>query len=503
MKRRIAIISEHASPLATLGGTDCGGQNVYVGQVAARLAAMGHHVDVFTRRERPDQPEIAPWRGGARVIHVPAGPAMVVPKEELLPCMSDFTSFVLGCCRRERYDVIHANFWMSGLVAAEIRRALGIPFLITFHALGRVRRMYQGSADRFPDARFTIEERVVAEADRIIAECPQDRDDLITLYGADAEKIRIIPCGFDEHEFWPMPREEARGKIGVASDEFLMVQIGRMVRRKGVETVVRGFARMRRQCAVPARLLIVGGESDEPDPRVTPEIGRLQRIAAEEGVGDTVTFVGRRGRDMLRYYYSAADVFVSTPWYEPFGITPVEAMACGTPVIGSSVGGIKYTVVDDVTGNLVPPNDPEALADRAARLASNPKLREAFRRAAIRRARARFTWRNVTLAIAELCEEVIGHRERRRRGRVAVHAAGRRLAAAATAAATAAAEAAAAASITLATADRIVPIHGHALQQAVLLDDNITRVRDAELARLILRSDAGTSGDDTILEAAL
>ena len=409
MTRRIALISEHASPLGSPGGVDSGGQNVYVGQIARHLATAGYEVDIFTRRDDASLPEITSWVNGVRVVHVPAGPALPVRKEDLLPYMTEFTDWTLGFCAREgrTYDLIHANFWMSGLVAAEIKRRTGTPFVITFHALGRVRRLYQGEADAFPDARFTVEDRIVAEADRIIAECSQDEEDLIRLYSADPARITIIPCGFDGAEMAPMSKALARVTLGINPEERVILQLGRMVPRKGVDTVIRALACLRRDHGIAARLLIVGGETDEPDPITTPEIGRLQAIAAEEGVADAVTFVGRRGRDTLKYYYCAADVFVTTPWYEPFGITPVEAMACGTPVVGANVGGIKYSVRDGETGYLVPPDDPAAVAERIARLYRHPELLRVFSRRAVTRANELFTWEKVASAVAALYEEVL------------------------------------------------------------------------------------------------
>jgi phosphoheptose isomerase len=407
--RRVALISEHASPLAMLGGVDSGGQNLYVGQLAKNLAAMGYEVDVLTRRDSELLPESAEWINGARIVHVPAGPPAPLPKEALLPWMAEFTAYVLRLCRRRRrpYDLVHANFWMSGLVAADVKRALGIPFVVTFHALGRVRRLHQKDADRFPDQRFAIEDRIVAEADHILAECPQDEEDLIRLYNADPARIGIVPCGFDPTELWPISKALARVTLGLPPDEPLILHLGRLVPRKGGDTVIRGFARLVRDHQLTARLLVVGGESNDPDPRLTPEIGRLQALAAAEGVADRVTFVGRRGRDVLKHYYSAADVFVTTPWYEPFGITPVEAMACGTPVIGSNVGGIKFTVRDGETGYLVPPNDPDALAERLAHLYRHPRLASLIRRQAIRRANDLFTWQKVASGVAALYEEVL------------------------------------------------------------------------------------------------
>jgi glycosyltransferase involved in cell wall biosynthesis/phosphoheptose isomerase len=406
--KRVALISEHASPLGVLGGVDSGGQNVYVGHLARNLASQGYDVDVFTRRDSDRLPEIADWVDGVRIIHVPAGPPTFVRKEELLGHMGQFTSYVLRFCQcqREAYDLIHANFWMSGLVAADVKQALGIPFVITFHALGRVRRFYQREADQFPTERFAIEDRIVAESDRIIAECPQDEEDLIRLYNADPMKITMIPCGFDPTELSPISKPLARFALGLPPEDRIVLQLGRLVPRKGIDNVIRGFGRLFRDHQIQASLLIVGGDSDTPDPQTNPEVARLQALAGEEGVADAVTFVGRRGRETLKYYYSAADVFVTTPWYEPFGITPVEAMACGTPVVGSNVGGIKYTVRDNETGYLVPPNDPDRLAERLAHLYQHPKLMNVLSRQAIERANALFTWQKVTHAVAALYEEV-------------------------------------------------------------------------------------------------
>lgn len=419
--KRIAMISEHASPLALLGGVDAGGQNVYVGQLARHLAALGHEVDIFTRRDNDALPETAEWVQGVRIVHVTAGPARYVRKEELLPHMEELTANMLRHMRhgRRRHDIAHANFWMSGLCAADVKRAIGLPFVITFHALGRVRRAAQRAADEFPDERFAIEDRIVAEADHVIAECPQEEEDLIEHYSADPARITILPGGFDPSELWPISKELARVSLGLAPDEPVILQLGRMVPRKGVDTVIRAFSRLIHHHGIAARLIIVGGETREPDPIATPELGRLMRIAEEEGVSERVLFAGQRGRDALKYYYSAAEVFVTTPWYEPFGITPVEAMACGTPVIGSNVGGIKFTVRDGEAGYLVPPGDPDAVAERIAHLCHNPRLTNVLRRQAIRRANDLFTWKRVADGVAALYESLLVARDPARRAQAA------------------------------------------------------------------------------------
>jgi glycosyltransferase involved in cell wall biosynthesis len=409
MKLRIALISDHASPLSALGGIDCGGQNVYVCQIARALAANGHEVDVFTRRDDPALPIVVEACDGVRVVHVYAGPAAPVRKEEMLQYMPEFSAFTTGWCARDDrgYDIAHANFWMSGMVALELKERLDIPFVVTFHALGRVRRLHQGAADGFPEMRFEIEERVIDGANRVIAECPQDEHDLITLYEADPRRISMIPCGVDTSSFRPVPRRRARNMIGLEQSEHVVLQLGRLVPRKGIDNVIRGLARLRDLHGVSATLIIVGGDSDVPDPERTPEIGRLMAVAEQQGVADRVRFVGRRGRDSLRYYYSAADVFVTTPWYEPFGLTPLESMACGTPVIGADVGGIRYTVRDGETGYLVPPNDPDALAERLARVLLAPRHRQTLANRGLRRAREQFSWSGVALSVEDLYEEVL------------------------------------------------------------------------------------------------
>ena len=410
--KKIAIISEHASPLAMLGGTDSGGQNVYVAHLARQLARLGYLVDVFTRHDCDRQARIVHWEDGIRVINVPAGPARFVRKEEMLPLMEEFGRFVLRFARRQRvpYDMVHANFFMSGMVAQLLKAKLDIPFVMTFHALGRVRRLSQGQADGFPDVRFAIEERLMREADRVIAECPQDKADMVNLYGADPDRIDVVPCGFDPEEFWPVTAD-ARGHLGIDPSEFVILQLGRMVPRKGIDNVIRALALLRSTHQVQARLLIVGGNSAQADPVRTPEIGRLMQLAESLGISDSITFTGQRPRSQLRIFYTAANVFVTTPWYEPFGITPVEAMACGTPVIGTAVGGIKTTVVDGHTGYLVPPNDPAALARKLAWLQQHPLTAEHMGWAGMRRANQSYTWRTVARQIADVYDAASSDRD--------------------------------------------------------------------------------------------
>ena len=301
---RIALISEHASPLACVGGIDAGGQNIYVDHVARTLAARGHQVDVLTRRDDPALPWVVNLCSGVRVIHIPAGPPCFLRKEELLDFMGEFTYASEWLVRTAvSYDLVHANFFMSGLVAQHLKRTLGLPFVMSFHALGLVRREHQKEADAFPDERIAIERSLVHDADAVVAECPQDRTDLIRLYGAEEAQLAMVPCGFDRMEFSPMRRELARARLGLAADEFVVLQLGRLVPRKGIDNVIRSIAHTR--ALLPARtrlrLVVVGGNSPLPDATLTPEIARLRQVAHEAGVSELVTFTGHRQRAELRH----------------------------------------------------------------------------------------------------------------------------------------------------------------------------------------------------------
>jgi D-inositol-3-phosphate glycosyltransferase len=405
---RIAMISEHASPLAVIGGVDSGGQNIYVAQVAQHLVAQGHRVDVFTRRDDAALAAVVELAPGLRVVHVAAGPEAFVPKERLLEHMPEFARFCEAWFRTAGpYDVLHANFFMSGWVGMRLQETFDLPLVTTFHALGLVRREHQKEADAFPAERIDIEHALATRSDRLVAECPQDEVDLQRLYGADPVRMAMVPCGFDAGEFEPQSRAEARTRLGLPADEFMVLQLGRMVPRKGIETVVRAMA-----CppCEGMRLRVVGGDCEMADSERTPEIGRLQAVARECGVADRVVFEGRKTRTALRDWYAAADVFVTTPWYEPFGITPLEAMACARPVVGSAVGGVQYSVVDGVTGMLVPPKDPPALALALAALRADPAAAAAMGEAGLARARASFTWDGVARQLAAVFADAAASR---------------------------------------------------------------------------------------------
>lgn len=408
MNQRIAFISEHASPLALLGGTDNGGQNVYVGELSKQLAEQGYEIDIYTRWENALLPKVVSYSPGVNVVHIKAGPFGYIPKEDLLGYMDDFSEQIQVYIASEKidYDLVHANFFMSGMVAMQLKAFLNIPFVITFHALGHVRRMHQKEQDRFPVVRLQIEEELVKMADAVIAECPQDKEDLIRYYNADPDKIIIIPCGFNPAEFFPADKHLSKILLGLNPKEKMILQLGRMVPRKGVDNVITAVS-MLENITEDYKLFIVGGESNDTDEASCKEIERLKQLADELNIAHRVVFTGRKNREELQLYYNAADVFVTTPWYEPFGITPLEAMACGTPVIGADVGGIKFSVLDGKTGFLIPPEAPRLLADRLSLLFDNEDLLKDMGKNALNHVSASFTWHEISLQISELYNYVL------------------------------------------------------------------------------------------------
>jgi D-inositol-3-phosphate glycosyltransferase len=391
---RIAMISEHASPLAVLGGEDAGGQNVHVAALAAALADRGHTVEVFTRRDAPHLPDVVEFHPGVDVVHVPAGPARPIGKDSLPPYMPAFGSWLARRWRRptSRPDVVHAHFWMSGTAALRARARTGVPVVQTFHALGVVKRRHQGAADTSPPDRLAREEHLARHADAVIATCSDEVRELLEL-GANPEKIHIAPCGVDLDAFRPGPSPRV---LRIGRPLRRIVSISRLVERKGVHTLVEALAH------VPDAELVIAGGPDGRELHADPHVRALCAAAARHGVADRVRFVGPVARSDVPALMRSADVVAVVPWYEPFGIVPLEAMACGVPVVGSAVGGLLDTVVDGVTGVLVPPRDAVATAAALRTVLGDDELRLRLGRAAAEHVAARFGWARV----AELTEAV-------------------------------------------------------------------------------------------------
>ena len=393
---RIAMVSEHASPLAALGGADAGGQNVHVGALAEVLVRQGHEVVVHTRRDDPSLPREVVTPGGVVVHHVDAGPATGLAKDELLPWMDRFATVLGERWRQARPDVVHAHFWMSGLASLRAGRPLGVPVLQTFHALGSVKRRHQGDADTSPPQRLEIERRLIAETDHLVATCADEASELEHL-GAGSGRISVIPCGVDLDLFAPTGVSAA----GPEGDRRRILVIGRLVPRKGVDDVVRAITHL------PDVDLVVAGGPPPHDLDGDVDIRRLRETATRHGVADRVHLVGRVRRCDLPALIRSSDAVVSVPIYEPFGMVPLEAMACGVPVVVSAVGGLRESVLDATTGLHVPASDPGALAAALGRIIDDRALAARLGAAGVRRACARYGWDGVAADTAALYEWVV------------------------------------------------------------------------------------------------
>ncbi len=376
---RIAMVSEHASPLAALGGVDAGGQNVHVAELSAALARCGHEVLVYTRRDSRRLPDRVHTADGYTVVNVPAGPPEVLPKDGLLQHMSDFERCLVEQWRDEPPDVAHAHFWMSGLATLRAARRRDVPVVQTFHALGVVKRRHQGGQDTSPPARLKLEQSIARTADWIAATCTDEVFELVRL-GRPRSAMSVIPCGVDLARFRPDP-------VGLVHDgPRRIVSVGRLVPRKGFDDLIRAMT------AVPnAELLIVGGPEASELTNVA-EAQRLSTLASELGVDDRVLLCGSMSRVQMPDLLRSADVVACTPWYEPFGIVPVEAMACGVPVLATAVGGMLDTVVDGMTGLLVPPKNSLACAIALNSMLTNPARLAEWGAAGRRRAQSRYSW---------------------------------------------------------------------------------------------------------------
>lgn len=399
------MVSEHASPLATLGGVDAGGQNVHVAALATALAERGNDVTVFTRSDSSDLPRTVDF-GRVTVVNIVAGPNDYVPKDDLLPHMEELGRGIASYWGQHPEtipDVVHSHFWMSGIAAREALTASGlshVPLVHTFHALGTVKRRHQGALDTSPPERVHLEPGVGIDATCIIATCNDEVRELEAM-GIDASKTAVVPCGVDLRMFRSdVEPEDTGGKRRILA-------VGRLVARKGMDLAVNALSQLVEQGYDDVELHIVGGGS-AADLSGDPEAMRLRDVARELGVADRVILRGQVPRGDMPAVFRSASLVACTPWYEPFGIVPLEAMACGVPVVAAKVGGLADTVVDGVTGLHVPPHAPTAIASAAALILDNPDLAAEFGRNGLERARERYAWPQVAKRTEEVYDRIVG-----------------------------------------------------------------------------------------------
>jgi type III pantothenate kinase len=402
---RIDLVSEHASPLAALGEADAGGQNVHVAALARGLGELGHEVRVYTRRDDAESAERVPLAPTVTVVNVPAGPATHVPKDELLPHMEQFGEWVArDWATHGPPDVAHSHFWMSGLAALQACTASGVPLAHTFHALGTVKRRFQGAADTSPAARLALEAKVGREVDVVVATCTDEVAELEAI-GLEGTTVSVVPCGVDTARFKPMDpvalQPDSRASDLSVKARARLLLVGRMVPRKGFDLALHALVDL-----PEVELVVAGGPpADRLDD--DPEARRLRALAAELGVENRLVLTGQVAHEDMPAVYRCADMVLALPWYEPFGITPLEAAACGRPVVGTAVGGLLDSVADGVTGILVPPRDPAAVAGAVRWLLTHPDEAAQMRVAARRRAVDRFDWATVARQTEAVYEHLV------------------------------------------------------------------------------------------------
>lgn len=410
---RIAMLSVHTCPMAALGGKETGGMNVYIRELSRELGAKGFIVDIYTRSQDPQRERVRTLWPNVRVIHLPAGPERPYNKNLVYNHLPQFITGLREFATAEciSYDLIHSHYWLSGWVARELAREWRLPTVHMFHTLGKMKNaVARSEAEKEPSIRIQVEEELVHDSNRIVAATPLEREQLVELYGADVNKIIVIPLGVDLALFKPIPRSEAMKAIGLELPENhrLILFVGRLDPLKGLDSLFKAMCKLTELEPTLAKnlcLTVIGGDVDEDQANLSSELECLEKLKEEVGKKDLIAFLGSRAQDMLPYYYSSAEVCVVPSHYESFGLVALEAMACGTPVIASRVGGLQHTIEDGETGFLVPAGDPDALAEKLRLILLDHELRTRLAMRARQRAQT-YTWQSVADHILSLYEDL-------------------------------------------------------------------------------------------------
>jgi D-inositol-3-phosphate glycosyltransferase len=410
---RIAMLSYHTCPLATLGGKDTGGMNVYVRDLTRELGRRGVGVDVFTRSQDEHVPHVLHDLGfGNRIVHIPAGPETPLSKEALAEHIPEFIQGIQDFAHSKdlEYDIIHSHYWLSGLVGLELRKMWQIPMIQMFHTLAVMKnRVARGDEESASELRLQTEQKLLQKADCIVAATQAELAQLQWLHRADTKRIRVIPPGVDTSRFYPIPKDEALEFIGTPARYCMLLYVGRVEPLKGIDTLFEAMAILKQEGFLdinPLCLAIIGGDPEVSRDEMSSEMERLQQLQDSLGIGDLITFLGRRAQDTLQYYYSAAEIVVVPSHYESFGMVALEAMACGTPVIASETGGLAFLVKHGETGFHVPAGDPHALAKRIEELMLDEALRARMGKQAASYAKE-FSWSIIADQILELYDLVL------------------------------------------------------------------------------------------------
>ncbi|MBD1842112.1 glycosyltransferase family 1 protein [Cyanobacteria bacterium FACHB-63] len=400
-RQSIALISEHGDPAAEVGREEAGGQNVYVRQVGEALSRLGWQVDLFTRKANPNDETIVQHTPHCRTIRLKAGAEKFVPRDQLFELMPEFVESFLEYQAKHHYPLIHTNYWMSAWVGLEVRKTHNVELIHTYHSLGAMKYQAVPNRPAIAETRLAVEKQILEQARCIVATSPQE-EEMLRSWVSQEGRIEVIPCGTDLDRFHTIPKLQARQEVGLKPTDEVVLYVGRFDPRKGIETLVRSFELIYRNAVDPTnlRLVIVGGSAaDKSDGQ---ERQRIEQLVNELGIAENVIFAGRVGHDRLPLYYTAADVCVIPSHYEPFGLVAIEAMACGTPVVASDVGGLKFTVVPGETGLLVPPQDTAAFAMAIGRVLHDELWARKLRKQASERVQQNFSWTGVAVQLSDL-----------------------------------------------------------------------------------------------------
>lgn len=411
IKQHIALISVHGDPAIEIGKEEAGGQNVYVRNIGEALAGMGWHVDMFTRKASPEDPTIVKHCPRCRTIRLKGGPEEFVPRDRIFGYRGEFMDNLLKFQEEEgiKYGLVHTNYWISAWVGMEWKKRISIPQLHTYHSLGAIKYKSVEAIPLIASTRLEVEKTVLETAERIVATSPQEKA-LMRSHVSSKGHIDIIPCGTDIHRFGRMNRPAARELLGLNPEDKIVFYIGRFDRRKGIETIVRGVARSQLRGNPHLKLIIGGGSRPGESDGIERE--RIEGIVGLLGMSDFTTFPGRISDELLPAYYTAADVCVVPSHYEPFGLVAIEAMACGTPVVASNVGGLQFTVLPEETGLLAPAKDEIAFGEAIDRILTNPEWRNQLGEAGRRIVESNFSWDGVAYQLSNLYTSLIPKSER-------------------------------------------------------------------------------------------
>lgn len=405
-KKCIALISVHGDPAIEIGKEEAGGQNVYVRHVGEALARLGWQVDMFTRKASAEQATIVEHSQNCRTIRLTAGPEEFVPRDNIFGYASDFVKELVKFQQESgyQYPLVHTNYWISSWVGMELKKIQNSKQVHTYHSLGVVKYKAVKTRPMIAKQRLSVEKEVLETAQRIVATSPQEKEHMRSHVSRQGN-IDIIPCGTDIHRFGAIEQQAAREQLGIDPQSKVVFYVGRFDERKGIETLVRAVGQSKLRGSANLKLIIGGGS--RPGHSDGKERDRIESIVAELGMSDFTIFPGRLGDEILPVYYAAADVCVVPSHYEPFGLVAIEAMASGTPVVASDVGGLQFTVVPEETGLLAPPKDYAAFASAIDRILSDSDFRNQLGLAARKRVENKFSWEGVAQQLSDLYTQLL------------------------------------------------------------------------------------------------